>query len=241
MINIDIFDSSFENSVFPGNKGVANAEIDKFVNVSDSLTIPALRTDQKAYAQYYNKLRNAVLSCQTHLAVTPNVTSCPLSSNQIGSNGSISDISLPYFHTVFLNDLIGWADRLHTVNFTTQVLPFEFVITPTDNPLFSNMWKKDKFYIVSENVYNLILGGSIVSVALSAVDTSAELQNNPVSTASPYTDSMINYFSTTHHVVQGAGYIGVRGFITNHHGIKTRDEWNSNGSHLRLILGILNL
>lgn len=236
---IDIFAANFTASEFPGSTGVNQATIDRFVNLSDSLVIPAIRNDQKVYAQYYNKMVNSLNAIEQYIYIESSVSSCPLSGLQLHATGNVDDIGAPEFYSFPLSDLLGYAHSTHSTSFSGQVLPFELIIVPNSGHNFGNIWKKSSFLIESEPLWDKISRGAMCVLNLSPLDSNVKLVANAVSTTAPYTNGYINYLSLIHSQIDGAGYFGVRGFIVDHYGPRSHTEWLNKAANVKLVLSVL--
>lgn len=236
----NIFSSTFSNSVFPGVNGVPNAQIDQFVDLFDAVTTSGIRDDQKAWAQYYNKMRNALVACQRHIEFNAG-GSCPVSPDIWGGDGTVTNLSIPKTHSFTLNKILGWASTTHTTAVTGQVLPFEIIVVPNSNHPYKNTPNKSSLIIESSIWWDLLQSTHLSSLAIKPY-IDQDFDADVLSTSGSYSTSYVNSLSVTWHEIIATNAVIFRGFITDHDNeVATKTQWSTLADGLELVLGVVSL
>lgn len=237
----NIFASGFADTVFPGVNGVPNAQIDQFVDLLDAVTTTSLRDDQIVYAQFYNKMRNALIAVQRYIDIDTLSSSCPVSSDIWDGDGTVTNLSLPLTHEIPMNKLIGWVTSTHVAGVTGQVMPFEIIVVPNSNHGYKNSPNKAWFIVESPEMWTLLQSTHLASVALKPYNLQ-DFDTDVLSTSGDYSNSYVNSLSVTWHEVIGYNAVIFRGFITDHENETARlTHWSGLGDGLNLCLAVVSL
>lgn len=237
---IDIFDPNFPLSNFPGPSGISDPQIDQFVNLIDSVTATQVRDDQKVYAQFYNKLRNAVESCQRYVVMT-SASACIASGSGYDGDGSVSNLGKVYEHSISLQKFVGFAHNNHQLSLSGNTLPFEFVIVPNTNHSYQNIPNPSSVLIVNEGLYSILKTQKYcMTVNLRTMNDGGTLASGVASGATyPYGYALA--LSCSSHIVHGGDMISVRGLIIDHVDEPAGTDWYANSAGLMISLAVISL
>lgn len=241
MSSPNIFASDFETSLFPGPNGVVNARIDSFVDLLDAITTSSVRDDQKAYAQYYNKMRNALIACQRYIDFDSGTTTCPISNDIWSGDGSVTNISQPYEHTIPLDKVLFWSGQGYATAVTGQVIPFEIYILPSTTHKYKNVPQKAYFVKEDYSWFTILQGRHLASLSIQPY-SSPDFDNDILTVDSTYPAGYVSSLSVTWTEVIATDVVIFRGFITDHeNNIANRGHWAGLGNGLTLNLSVVAL
>lgn len=258
--------SGYEEIDFPGSGGMKNPLIDRFIDLTDSLVTSGVREDQRAWAQVYNKMVNAVtevqrwfwfevkarsgsgicnegtwtLSCS---AVTPVVPS---------GDGTVRRVYPPTEFRIPLSELIDFPSPTYTTNGASGTcLYYEVVITKSTAVSYAHMPSKDKLLRQGMSYWNQIVGGSgivLVSAVLAPIRDSSGIPevtpwNYTTVTPTRYRNTgYIHSLRVSCHAVRTPDHFIVRGlvydYVSQHLNVDIYDVWKSNGDDIELVVTI---
>lgn len=249
---------------FPGPQGLQNPKVDRFIDLTDSLVTDRVREDQRAWAQVYNKMANAVNEIQTWFwfeAATQQssgvcgegtyVLACSSLVSVVPSgDGTVRRIYPPTEFRILLSDLVDFASPMYVNHGATgSVLFFEVVVTKNATVDYSNMPFSDQLLATGQSSWDQIIGGGQVVVAAAL----APVRTNGVPTAEPW-----NYATVTPTRYRNVGYI--HALRVTCHAVRTNDHyivrgcvydlinqqsstnnytiWKNNGANIELVVTI---
>ena len=238
---INIFESSFINSRFPGSKGVPSAEIDQFVNLLDSTSINNSADDQIAWAQYYNKLVNSVRALQQYVIFEPSeatgVGECGLPTYSVscisgvgtGRVGVLTDLSVDsltqtYTKTIRLDYIYHWYSTRLSSSYrqkpTGSVIPFEIVFTSDESINYSKTTYPGLRLVQSQTLWDSYVGSGNPQVSLSLAPLRS--LGNPstqslATTGNPYSTyngpGWLHSLRLTYYTIKTSDHLLIRGCI----------------------------
>jgi hypothetical protein len=263
-VNVNLY-SGYENIDFPGSLGLKNPRIDQFIDLTDSLVTSGVREDQRAWAQVYNKLVNAVTEVQRWFWFEPATwassgicgegvwtTSCSAITSVVPSgNGTVTRIFPPTEFRIRLSDLIDYPSDTYATNGASGTcLFFEVVVTKNMTVDYSNMPFKETLLRQGKSYWDQIVGSGVVLVAASLAPVrddsgipSVEPWNYATVTPTRYRNTgYIHSLRVSCHAVRSPDHYIVRGFVYDFvsQSLNTNnyDVWKTNGNNIELVVTI---
>lgn len=249
-MSINIFSDSFITSKFPGAGGITSPVIDKFVNLSDSLSTSQYKIDQTVYAQYYNQLAKAAEAAAGKMLFVPATQSgsglagiptySPSCFSGVGSgavgvsgNSTVDKIFGPYIFKTTLYNLWQNASSRYSYSLREKpsggIVPFEIIVTSATGYNYDNVLYGGFTLRKGEDLYNLIVGNGNVQVAISlqpkrntfGVPSSSALSSSSVNT-NYNTIKYLNNLGCSCYTVSSSDHLIIRGMVWDR--LKTFDN-----------------